>query len=179
MIRDWRATIESVTESDVIEILDALDAAGIDVWIDGGWGVDALAGHQTREHQDLDLAIDCDSLSHAQAALEQQGFRADVNADPGLPARLVMADRSGWRVDLHPLRFDGLGNGWQQLSPAGDRWSQYPAPDLQSIGVIGGRTVRCLSPNLQLQFHRGYEPRDTDLHDVAVLTSLVASDDSR
>jgi len=37
----------------VLEILTALH--GTDVWIGGGWGVDALVGEQTRPHGDLDL----------------------------------------------------------------------------------------------------------------------------
>ena len=31
----------------VLELLDLLVDRGIDVWVDGGWGVDALAGRQT------------------------------------------------------------------------------------------------------------------------------------
>lgn len=38
-------------------MIDQLTAAGIRVWVDGGWGVDALVGRQTRHHDDLaDLA---------------------------------------------------------------------------------------------------------------------------
>lgn len=43
--------------SDVIMIINALAAAGVDAWLDGGWGVDALVGEQTRPHDDLDLVI--------------------------------------------------------------------------------------------------------------------------
>src|SRR5215472_11808996 len=39
---------------DVIEVLDALDAVGVPVVIEGGWGVDALLGSTTRDHSDLD-----------------------------------------------------------------------------------------------------------------------------
>ena len=37
--------------------LDLFDELGIEVWIDGGWGVDALLGECTRPHQDLDIII--------------------------------------------------------------------------------------------------------------------------
>ena len=37
--------------------LDLFDELGIKVWIDGGWGVDALLGECTRDHQDLDIII--------------------------------------------------------------------------------------------------------------------------
>ncbi len=41
----------------VVEVYDLLASRGIGVWIDGGWGVDALLERQTREHGDLDIAI--------------------------------------------------------------------------------------------------------------------------
>jgi hypothetical protein len=46
-----------MVETDVVEILGWLSAASVDVWLDGGWGVDALVGEQTREHNDLDLIV--------------------------------------------------------------------------------------------------------------------------
>lgn len=38
--------------------LTALDARDAEVWVGGGWGVDALLGEQTRQHSDLDLWLD-------------------------------------------------------------------------------------------------------------------------
>jgi lincosamide nucleotidyltransferase A/C/D/E len=39
----------TMTAADVVEILGWLGAASVDVWLlDGGWGVDALVGEQTR-----------------------------------------------------------------------------------------------------------------------------------
>src|SRR3954452_25100818 len=43
------------TCSDVLSVLALADGAGARLWIDGGWGVDALLGGQTREHGDLDV----------------------------------------------------------------------------------------------------------------------------
>lgn len=43
--------------ADVQAVLAALDAAGVPTWLDGGWGIDALVGRQTRPHSDLDLVI--------------------------------------------------------------------------------------------------------------------------
>jgi lincosamide nucleotidyltransferase A/C/D/E len=42
---------------EVIRVVGLLDSQNVSYWLDGGWGVDALAGEQTRQHQDLDLAI--------------------------------------------------------------------------------------------------------------------------
>jgi len=42
---------------DVIDVYEALDGFGVEIWIDGGWCVDALRGEQGRSHKDLDIAI--------------------------------------------------------------------------------------------------------------------------
>jgi lincosamide nucleotidyltransferase A/C/D/E len=134
-----------VTGADVLEVLEALRGAGVEVWLDGGWGVDALAGRETRAHSDVDLALDRDRLAAAREALEAAGFEHASTAKPGLPARLVMIDLEGREVDLHPLVFDTEGNGWQQLSDSGRAWGCYPAEHLRATGTVAGQTVRCVS----------------------------------
>ena len=112
--------------SDVLEVVHALHEHGVEVWLDGGWGVDALLGQQTRTHVDLDLALNRNDLQRAVRTLGQLGFIPDSAATPGLPARLVMRDAAGRQVDLHPLVFDRTGDGWQQLSDDGTAWGRYP-----------------------------------------------------
>ena len=41
--------------SDVLEIIRWFESNGIDIWLAGGWGVDALLGKETRLHSDLDV----------------------------------------------------------------------------------------------------------------------------
>jgi lincosamide nucleotidyltransferase A/C/D/E len=158
-----------MTEDDVIEILDLLARAGIRVWVDGGWGVDALIGEQTRSHSDLDLAIDHDVLARAQAAIGGEGFRHDRASEPGLPGRLVLRDRRGREVDFHPLKAGEGGDRWQQLSESGKAWGWYSAEGMNATGLIRGRKVRCLSPALQLRFRMGYEWTERDEHDIRML----------
>jgi lincosamide nucleotidyltransferase A/C/D/E len=160
-----------LTARDVIEVLDWLEAVGVAVWVDGGWGVDALIREETRDHADLDLALDANHLDLARRALEKRGFHHDGSRDPGLPARLVMRDGRGREVDLHPLVFDASGDGWQQLAAGGMAWGLYPADDLRATGAIGGRPVRCLSPQLQLRFRLGYEWSEHDVQDVRLLVA--------
>ena len=112
-----------MTANEVLEVLGWLETAGIEVWVDGGWGVDALLGEETRPHSDLDLALDRDELERARQALEERGFEPDTSSKPGLPARLVMRDARGREVDFHPLIFDHSGDGWQQLSQSGRAWA--------------------------------------------------------
>ena len=74
---------------DVLEILHCLREAGIAVWIDGGWGIDALVGEQTREHDDLDVVV---ALADAPAAREALGTSGFVVAEDELPTRFVVRD---------------------------------------------------------------------------------------
>ena len=54
-------TSEMRAES-VVDLLRLFEAAGIDVWLDGGWAVDAALGEQTRSHKDLDIILQCTDL---------------------------------------------------------------------------------------------------------------------
>ena len=145
-------------------MLDALVAAGVAVWVDGGWGVDALLGEQTRPHADLDVVLDIEQLADAQAALAPLGFRL---TEDELPTRCVLQDDRGRQLDVHPVRFDANGSGWQAQPDAPD--FEYTAAGLAGQGIIGGRPVRCLSAELQLTTHQAYEPDNNDRHDVRLL----------
>jgi lincosamide nucleotidyltransferase A/C/D/E len=43
--------------------------------------------------------------------------------------------------------------------------------DAFTTGSLDGHLVRCLAPSVQLLFHSGYPARDTDRHDVRLLTA--------
>ena len=151
----------------VVAALDCLESHAITVWVDGGWGIDALVGEQTREHDDLDLVVVQSALSASGSALRALGYHHDAAVEPGLPARMVLVASDGRQVDLHPVVFDAHGDGWQ---PLGDgAWGRYPAEGLTATGHIDGRRVRCLTPELQLRHHLGYAPDADDRHDLQLL----------
>lgn len=83
---------------DVLDVVDALTTAGVAVWLDGGWGVDALLGEQTRAHDDLDVVIALDEAAAAQEALRKVRFAV---VEDELPTRFVMRDRDNRSVDFH------------------------------------------------------------------------------
>ena len=56
----------------VIEIYTLLKDAGIELWVDGGWSVDALLGQQNCPHKDLDIAIQWQELVIPPLALPSQ-----------------------------------------------------------------------------------------------------------
>ena len=158
--------------SDVLAVIEALARAGCRAWVGGGWGVDALAGRQARPHRDLDLAVDA---SHEAAAIEALGVLGFVVETDRRPVRVeLVAEASRW-VDLHPVAFDADGNGRQADVDGGH--FEYPR-DCFSTGSVGGVAVPCLSIDQQLRFHAGYQPRDHDRHDLALLHSLAGDDAS-
>src|SRR4051794_700622 len=72
----WRHALNvPFTQDDVVAVLDAFDRAGVQGWLAGGWGVDALVGHQTRPHTDLDLVIRSEDLERILAVLHGRGYR--------------------------------------------------------------------------------------------------------
>lgn len=159
-----------VTASEVLDVLDALHAAGVAPKVDGGWGIDALAGRQTRDHADLDVSISVTRLNDAIVVLSGEGYAHDAGALPGLPARYPMRDAVGRQVDLHLLTFDDHGNGWQKLTN-GDAWSCYPASEW-TTGIIDGENVPCISADLQHRFHLGWEWDAKARHDMKLLRDL-------
>jgi lincosamide nucleotidyltransferase A/C/D/E len=149
---------------DVLEVLSCLRDAGVGVWIDGGWGIDALLGEQSREHDDLDVTILLTSSSHAAAALAALGF---VVVEDERPTRFVVRDDHDRRIDFHTITFDEMGRGWQRLQD-GSR-ALYPPPGFLGAGMIGGVPVACLTAAVQLLHHLGYDPDDVDRGDMRLL----------
>lgn len=153
----------TVLERDVIDVLSALANAGCRVWVAGGWGVDALVGEQTREHRDLDLAIDARCEAEALATLGALGYAIETDRRP---ARVELAATGARWVDLHPVHFAADGHGRQADGEGGS--FEYP-PGCFTTGRIGDRQVPCLTAEQQLRFRTGYELRDVDRHDIALL----------
>jgi lincosamide nucleotidyltransferase A/C/D/E len=165
--------VSTVGARDVLEVLDALAASGLPYRLDGGWGVDALVGRQTRSHDDLDLVVSRDDVHRVLDALRGLRFRHDPSVVPGLPARVVLRDPAGRQVDLHPVVFDVHGNGRQDLG--GGASGHYPAEGLAGVGSVGGRPVACVTAELQLRHRCGYEHDEGDRHDVRLLAELIGS----
>jgi lincosamide nucleotidyltransferase A/C/D/E len=152
----------------VLRVLDALEAAGVTPGVSGGWGIDALLRRQTRVHGDVDLGVPSDAVDAAVAALQGLGY--ELAADER-PARVVLDGPDG-KVDLHPIVMQPSGTG-VQTGFEGQTF-EYPPGSLEAEGEIGGRTVRCATPALQVAFHGGYEPREHDRLDMAALAKAFA-----
>lgn len=149
---------------DLLAILDLLERAGVTVWIDGGWGVDALLGEKTREHDDLDLVVELAHVPSLIAALTAGGYEL-VAGSP--PTSFVLVDAVGRQIDVHPVACDEEGGGVYRMEDGRD-WI-YPAAGFAGRGLVGGRTVRCLTPEVQVLVHDGYELGDKDYRELRLL----------
>ena len=151
----------------MLAVLDAIEQAGVDAWVEGGWGIDALVGVRTRAHDDLDLAVDAgdggfERVVNALAALGYRRGLDDLPVRSGRRARRRSTGRSA--PDPVPARRLAVQSGHT-------REYVYPA-DGFTLGRIGDRPVACLTARLQRDFHARYEPRPVDLHDLARLDVL-------
>ncbi|GEM_PF-541862 len=152
----------------VLRVVGAFEAAGLPVWLAGGWGVDALAGRQTRWHHDLDLVVraeDDQAVARCLATLGFEPYTAAVVPWAGLPTSRVFRDRLGHHVDVHPVSVAERSSGHHEVP--------FLTEDAFATGTIAGRPVGCLSAEVQRAFHRGYPPRDRDLQDLATLRAVL------
>jgi len=154
-----------MTADAAVDLLQLLEKGGIEVWLDGGWAVDAALGEQTRPHKDLDIILRTSDLAQLRLLLERRGFRAQ---DGGTESNFVLADGSGGEVDVHAIAFDAAGNGVYRMEDGSD-WI-FPAAGFSGQGQIQGVGVRCLTPDIQVLCHsHGYVPTEKDVRDMELL----------
>lgn len=150
----------------LLVVLGAVRTVGCRYWLEGGWGVDALVGRQTRAHRDVDIDIDGAFENEVLTALDGRGYAIETD---WRPSRVELAAPGrGW-VDLHPLDIDDAGNARQAALDGG--WHELPR-SFFTVGRIGGVAVPCLTVEAQRFFHTGYELRDVDRQDLAELDRL-------
>jgi lincosamide nucleotidyltransferase A/C/D/E len=103
-------------------------------------------------------------VEKAEEALAALGFSL---TEDERPTRFVLGHGDGRRIDFHTVVFDAEGCGVQRLQDG--RSYRYPPQGFAGAGIIGGRAVRCLTPEVQLECHLGYKPDETDRHDMRLL----------
>jgi len=129
-------------------ILEHLEGDGIAVWLEGGWGIDALLERETRAHDDLDVIVSIDGVQQIEGALRELGYETKGGE---APLSFELVDAAGHQVDVHPVTFQPSGEG-VYLMEGGRVWT-YPASSFACSGAIAGRRVRCLTPETALVCH--------------------------
>jgi lincosamide nucleotidyltransferase A/C/D/E len=150
----------TITAQDVIEFVQLLEQNHIKVYIDGGWGIDALLGTQTRTHADLDIAVQHKDVALIRALLEARGYK-DVPRDDTRDCNFVLGDDQGHQIDIHSYTFDSEGKLLFGVP--------YPYDSLNGTGSVNGYPVQCISPEWMIKFHTGYQLDENDYRDVKAL----------
>ena len=87
-----------MTSTAVIELLHLFESAGVEVWLDGGWGVDALLEVQTRPHNDVDIVVRLSDAPRLCEVLSSRAFNVRLG---GTGSSFVLENLSGLEVDVH------------------------------------------------------------------------------
>ena len=152
-------------EEDVISIYQALSLSEIQVWLTGGWGIDALLQRQTRPHKDIDIIMMLDDVDRMLGLLAREGYRMKelwsenklvVNSSGiEIPTAFVLWDLKEHEVDAHAIQFDENGNGIP--SWVNDEGLVFSKEDLAGNGNVASVPMRCISPRMQVLCHKGYD----------------------
>jgi lincosamide nucleotidyltransferase A/C/D/E len=147
---------------EVARLVELFESAGIAVWLDGGWGVDALLEEQTREHDDLDLVVELGDVPLLAELLRREGYEQVAGY---APKSFVLVDARGRQVDVHPVVFDEARGGGVYVMDDGREWV-YPAAGFAGRGNVAGRLVSCLSAEVQVLVHDGYDLTGKDFREL-------------
>lgn len=161
---------------DVVSVYQRFQGEGIQFWLTGGWGIDALLQEQTRSHKDLDVIVLVDDVARMRELLSRDGYRlkelwpenrwtVDAHGSK-VPTAFVVIDPKGREIDADAMRLDERGNGLPAWEAGG---LVFDRADLSAEGAIGGLTVQCLSPEAQMSRHTGYDLPDQHVRDLELL----------
>ena len=145
---------------DAVEIVRGLNGAGITVWVDGGFCVDALVGRELREHGDLDIAVNHPDENALIEWLMARGFSDRPSSDKSA-WNYVLGDDAGRLIDIHVFEFDDEGNHIYGTA--------YPRESLSSRATLGGIEIDCIPPEWMFRFKTEYAPAPKDIIDVYAL----------
>ena len=157
---------EITTIEDLMTIVSLLENANITFWIDGGWGVDMLAGKQTRNHRDIDIDFDAQHTEKLLKILLEYGYEIDTDWKP---VRIELYSKKYGYLDIHPFILNEDGTSKQADLEGG--FYEFEK-DFFCNAIFEGKTIPCISLKGQKIFHSGYELRDKDKQDIAILESL-------
>ena len=143
----------------ISEVGAALDGAGVDHWLFGGWGVDFWVGRVTRPHHDVDLAVRRDDRPAMHRALLQERWQHTPFEDEVVGTRYR---RGRVLLELTFVLDDG-GRVLIPFEPEAAVWSEQALGDARR--TLDGVTARV--PALEIMLRDKSHPRTDDADDAA------------
>ena len=148
---------------DACEIIQFALQNSIKVYLDGGWGVDALLGRETRIHNDIDLFVELKNYHDFIHVIKQHGFD-EVTMEYTTDSHTVWKDDKQRIIDLHCFEYTDDGILYER--------DVFPIETFSGEGRIGDITISCIEPLSQVTFHLGNEHDENDVHDVMLLCEV-------
>lgn len=151
----------------VLDLVKLLNGKGIEIILDGGWAVDAQLGYQSRPHEDLDVAVFHKDVPAIRSILEANGYSI-IPRNDSWECNFVYGNQKGHLIDIHSCSFNeekqnifGVEYSWEAL---------------QGQGEILNTPVRCVPPEILVEYHTGYTLDENDYHDVKLLCGKFGID---
>lgn len=133
-----------------VRIVSALEKLGVTVILDGGWGIDALLGEQTRKHKDLDFLIEKKDLAKLKGYFAENNFKQTDNFNKWWH---MSYENDQHIIDVHVIEIEKDGSAI--YGPRGrdgfPEPGKFPAYSLHGKGIIAGLNVRCLSAEYRVK----------------------------
>ncbi|MBM6839472.1 lincosamide nucleotidyltransferase Lnu(P), partial [Clostridium saudiense] len=129
----------------------------IEIWLDGGWGVDALLGKETRQHNDIDLFVEEKNYNKFIEIIKNKGFN-EIVVEYTSEVHTIWSDNKLRIIDLHMFKDNCDGT----ICYEGEVFQKNI---FDGVGKIGNIMVSCINAKNQVLFHLGYEFGESDIHD--------------
>lgn len=159
--------IKYFSAEQVLGIYNLLKYFKINIWIDGGWGIDSLLQKETRFHSDLDIVIEVSNLKQSMKILETIGYIL-LETDDYREWNFVLSNGNK-KIDFHVIKFDKNGHG---IYGPEENNEYYPNYAFGAVGRINNQDVNCISIQYQVESHSGYTLRDKDIMDMYNLSKM-------
>ncbi len=135
---------KEMSAEQLLTILGDLESIGAKTWLDGGWGVDALLGEQTRTHKDADFFIEKKEMDSVISYFKNKGHAYLPEGDMWWHFHMP-SDTT--EVDIFVIEFDEMGGG---IYGPPENGAIFPADAFFGVGAVNGQEVRCLSPEYRV-----------------------------
>lgn len=152
-----------MSAEEVIRVYSAIEEAGYKLYIEGGWGADALLGSQRQVHDDLDLIVDLQDREDLTNLMKTLGYGVNGNGDP--ESKRDFKSASEQKVTLAFVSFENASKPLRSFKNGTPR--DYDPEDFTGTGCIKDKKVKCLSLKRQYKQYKNLRRRPSHLFEDA------------